>query len=144
MTDKPAIHEDYARDDEVKAGTERSFGMVFAVVFALVGLWPLWSGGTMRAWSLVVAGAFLGAALARPRLLAPLNRLWFLFGKALHRVVSPLVMGLIFFVAVTPTALIMRLVGKDPLHRRFEPEARTYWIERRPPGPEPETMKNQF
>ena len=144
MTKKRAIHEDFARDDEIKAGTERSFGLVFAVVFTLIGLFPLLDGGAVRAWALIVAGAFIGAAFVVPRLLAPLNRLWFLIGKALHRVVSPLVMGLIFFVAVTPTALIMRLVGKDPLHRRFEPEARTYWIERTPPGPEPETMKNQF
>lgn len=144
MTKKRALHEDFARDDEVKAGTERAFGIVFAVVFALIGLAPLWSGEAVRAWSLIIAGAFLVAALARPRLLAPLNRLWFLFGKALHRVVSPLVMGLIFFIAVTPTALIMRLVGKDPLNRRFEPKAQTYWIDRHPPGPEPETMKNQF
>ncbi len=144
MTKKPAIHEDFARDDEVKAGTERAFGIVFAVVFTLIGLLPLWSGGAVRWWSLIIAAAFLVAALVAPRLLAPLNRLWFLFGKALHRVINPLVMGLIFFVAVTPTALIMRLVGKDPLNRRFEPKARTYWIERTPPGPEPETMKNQF
>ncbi len=144
MTKKQATHEDFTRDDEVKAGTERAFGIVFAVVFTLVGLFPLFGDGAVRAWALIVAGAFLGAALVRPRLLAPLNRLWFLFGKALHRVVSPLVMGLIFFTTVTPTALIMRLVGKDPLNRRFEPEARTYWIERDPPGPEPETMKNQF
>ncbi len=144
MTKKRALHEDFARDDEVKAGTERAFGIVFAVVFTLIGLFPLLDGGAVRAWSLIIAGAFLAAALVRPRLLAPLNRLWFLFGKALHRVVNPLVMGLIFFVAVTPTALIMRLVGKDPLNRRFEPKARTYWIDRHPPGPEPETMKNQF
>jgi len=144
MAEKRAGHEDLSRDDGVKAGSERSFGIVFTVVFAVVGLFPLLDGGAVRAWALVVAGVFLGLALVAPRLLAPLNRLWFLFGQLLHRVVSPLVMGLIFFTAVTPTALIMRLAGKDPLHRTFEPDAKSYWIERQPPGPEPDTMKYQY
>ncbi len=73
-----------------------------------------------------------------------MNRLWFLFGMALHKVISPLVMGLLFYLTVTPIALIMRAIGKDPLHRQFDPQAKSYWIERRPAGPAPETMRRQF
>ena len=144
MPKSQAIHEDFGRDDGAKAGSERSFGVVFAVVFVIIGLWPLWDGGSMRLWALVMAGAFLAAGLFVPVILRPLNRLWFLFGIALHKVMSPLIMGLLFYLTVTPIALIMRMVGKDPLNRRFDPSAKSYWVERDPPGPAPETMRQQF
>ena len=79
-----------------------------------------------------------------PKILSPLNRLWFRFGLLLHHIVNPVVMALLFFTTVTPMALIMRLLGKDPLRRKFDPEADSYWIPRQPAGPAPETMKNQF
>ena len=138
------IHEDFSRRGEIEAGSERTFGIVFFAVFAIMGLYPLLNGGEARIWALFIAGAFLLAALVAPRILRPLNRLWSRFGLLLHKVVSPVIMGLLFFVVVTPTALIMRLAGKDPLRLRFDPEARTYWIDRQPPGPEPKTMRNQF
>ena len=138
------IHEDFSRRGEIEAGSERTFGIVFSAVFAIMGLYPLWHGGDARIWMLIIAGVFLLAALVAPLILRPLNRLWSRFGLLLHKVVSPVIMGLMFFVAVTPTALIMRLAGKDPLRLHFDPEARTYWIDRRPPGPEPQTMRNQF
>lgn len=144
MTKKPGTHEDYSRKDDVKAGSERAFGFVFAVVFALVAVWPLISGGAPRWWALVVGGVFVLVSLAAPGLLAPLNRLWFRFGQLLHKVVNPVIMGLLFFLTVTPIALLMRLTGKDPLRLRFDPQAESYWIERDPPGPEPETMRYQF
>ena len=138
------IHEDFSRRGEIEAGSERTFGIVFSAVFAIMGLYPLLNGGEARIWVLIIAGVFLLAALVAPRILRPLNRLWSRFGLLLHKVVSPVIMGLLFFVVVTPTALIMRLAGKDPLRLHFDPEARTYWIDRRPPGPEPQTMRNQF
>ena len=138
------IHEDFSRRGEIEAGSERTFGIVFSAVFVIMGLYPLWHGEEARIWVLIMAGAFLLAALVAPRILRPLNRLWSRFGVLLHKLVSPVIMGLLFFVAVTPTALIMRLAGKDPLRLRLDPEARTYWIDRRPPGPEPQTMRNQF
>jgi len=137
-------HERFERDEQVKGSTDRMFGIVFAVVFALIGLWPILSGDGMRLWSLAVGAAFLLVAFVRPALLGPLNRLWTRFGMLLHRVTNPLIMGLVFYLAVTPTALILRLAGKDPLRRRIEPNAKTYWIDREPPGPAPETMKRQF
>lgn len=144
MAKSQGFHEDLERDDTPKAGSERGFGIVFAVVFAVIGLWPLLDGGPVRIWALAVAGVFLAAGLLVPAVLRPLNRLWFLFGMALHKVVSPLVMGLLFYLTVTPIALIMQIVGKDPLNRRFNKDAKSYWIEREPPGPAPETMRQQF
>jgi hypothetical protein len=144
MPKSPAIHEDFDREDGPKAGSERGFGVVFAVVFVIIGLFPLWDGGPMRLWALIVAGAFLAAGMFVPILLKPLNRLWFLFGIAIHKVMSPLIMGLLFYLTVTPIALIMRMVGKDPLNRRFEPSAKSYWVERDPTGPAPKTMRQQF
>jgi hypothetical protein len=87
---------------------------------------------------------FLAAALLRPALLAPLNRLWTRFGLLLHRIVSPVVLGIMFFAVITPMAWIRRALGNDPLRLRFDREARTYWVDRQPPGPPPETLTNQF
>jgi predicted membrane metal-binding protein len=144
MADSKGLHEDLGRQDAPKAGSERSFGIVFAVVFAVIGLWPLLDGATVRVWALVLAAGFLAAGLFTPVLLRPINRVWFLFGLALHKIVNPLVMGLLFFLTVTPMALVLRALGKDPLHRTFDPEAASYWIKRDPPGPAPETMRQQF
>ena len=137
-------HETYARDDKVKGSSDRMFGFVFTAVFAVIALWPLVGGEPVRIWSLIVAAVILVVALVRPALLAPFNRAWTRFGLLLHKVVNPILMGIIFFVAVTPIGLIMRAMGKDPLRLQFDATARTYWIERTPPGPEPETMKHQF
>ena len=145
MTDTKGLHEDLSRRaDAPKVGSERGFGIVFAVVFAVIGLWPLLDGATVRVWALVLAAAFLATGLFAPVLLRPFNRVWFLFGLALHKIVNPLVMGLLFFLTVTPMALVLRALGKDPLHRTFDPDAASYWINREPPGPAPETMRQQF
>lgn len=129
---------------KVTAGSERSFGIVFACVFALIGLVPWALGHGLRVWALIVAALFLGAAYLAPKLLAPLNRLWFRFGLVLHAVVNPLIMGLIFFGAVLPTGLMVRLFGKDLLRLKRDASAKSYWIERDPPGPAPESMTRQF
>ncbi len=144
MSEPSQLHEDFARDDKVEGSSDRSFGFVFAAVFTLIGLWPLMGGGQVRIWALGIAAAFAVVVLARPGLLAPLNRLWTRFGLLLHKVVSPLIMGMLFYLTVTPIGLLMRAMGKDPLRLRPDPDAASYWIERDPPGPAPETMKNQF
>jgi hypothetical protein len=144
MTDNSGTHESFAERGAVKTSSDRSFGIVFTVVFAVIGLAPLLSGHPVRWWSLGVAGAFLAVALIYPRLLAPLNRAWTKFGLLLHHIVNPLVMGMLFFLVVTPIALAMRLCGKRTLAMELDPAASSYWIERSPPGPAPETMKQQF
>ncbi len=136
------FHEDYAR--RIEAGSDKSFGVVFTVVFAIIGVFPLWGGGSPAYWAFGISAVFLALALARPGTLKPLNRLWHLAGLGLGKVVNPLVLGFLFFVTITPMALIMRMMGKDPLRLKFDPGAESYWIERRPPGPEPETMHRQF
>jgi hypothetical protein len=132
-------HEGFQEREAVKTSSDRSFGIVFTVVFAIIGLFPLLSSHSPRWWSVGVAGALL-----YPKILAPLNRLWTRFGLLLHKVVNPLVMGLLFFLVVTPIALLMRICGKRPLHLKTEPDTPTYWILRDPPGPAPDTMKQQF
>ena len=144
MARKTLLHEDLSREREEKAGSDRSLGLVFAAVFAIIGLLPLWGGGTVRMWALGVAGVFVSVALVAPPLLRPLNQAWFRFGQLLHRFVSPLILGLLFFSTVVPTGILMRLTGKDPLRLRFDPAAASYWIPRQPPGPDPKTMRQQF
>jgi saxitoxin biosynthesis operon SxtJ-like protein len=139
-----ATHENLERSTPVVGSSDRSFGIIFTAFFLFVGLLPLVRGGRIRTWPLAVAAVFLALSLLRPRLLAPLNRAWIQIGLLLHRVVSPVVMGLIFFATITPMGLVMRWFGHDPLRLGFDADARSYWIERRPPGPAPETMSNQF
>jgi hypothetical protein len=128
-----------------KQGSDRSFGYVFAIVFALIGLFPLWRLEAPRWWSLAIAAGFALAAALFPHVLHPLNRAWLAFGRLLHRIVSPLVMGAVYFLAVTPTGLIMRLRGRDLLSLRRRPDLSSYWIEREPATlPPSETMKKQF
>jgi len=137
-------HERIVSDEVVKGSSNRSFGFTFAIVFACVGLSPLVRGRSVRGWALVVAAAFFLAALAVPRVLAPLSRLWLRFGLLLHAWMSPVIMGLVFYTTVTPIGIIRRLLGKDPLRLRSDRDAVTYWIERHPPGPAADTMPRQF
>ena len=137
-------HESFSSSNELQPGSDRTFGIVFAVVFGLVSSYLLISG---KHYHLSIGGlsvAFLATALIMPRLLRPLNRLWFKIGLLLHKIISPLVMGLIFFSTVVPTGLLMRLFGKRPLALKFDPSVKSYWIERGPAEPSPESMKNQF
>jgi hypothetical protein len=137
-------HEDYTRDEKVERPPDRQFGLVFTAVFSAIAVWPVLSGRPFRWWSLGLAVAFLVLALVAPSALAPLNRVWLRFGLLLHRCVSPIVLALLFFTTVTPMGLARRALGKDPLRLRFDPEASSYWIERRPPGPAGASMPNQF
>ncbi len=139
-----STHEDFQRTHEITGSSDRSFGLVFAAVFAALACWPLVHGQPPRPWALAVSGAFLLAALAWPPLLRVPNALWMRFGLLLGKVVSPLVIGLLFYLAVTPTAWMMRLAGKDSLRLRFDPAATSYWLPRHPPGPAPKGMSNQF
>ena len=121
---------DVTSHTEIELGSEKSFGIVFAVVFTVIALWPLLHGNGVRFWALVVAAVFLAVAFLRPQVLRPLNRLWFKFGMLLSMIISPIVMGIIFFVTVTPIGLIRRIKNPDPLNQNFDPEAESYWITR--------------
>lgn len=139
-----STHEDYFREHAVKGSSDKSFGLVFAGFFTLVAVLPLLHGGALRLWALGIAAAFAIVAFVRPSLLAVPNRWWMKFGLLLAKVVNPIVMGLLFYLTVTPTAAIMRAMGKDPLRLKIDKSAKSYWIERDPPGPAPDTMSHQF
>jgi hypothetical protein len=138
------LHEDFARKQEGRGSSDRAFGIVFAVCFALVALSPLRTHHPIRWWAFPVAGLFLLIGLLKPVWLRPLNKHWTKLGLLMGRIVSPVITAVLFYAVVTPTGILFRLFGKDPLCRSRDPEARSYWIERRPPGPAPETMTNQF
>ena len=129
---------------EIKGSSDRAFGLVFSVVFALIAFYPMLAGGTIRLWSLIVAGIFLLLAMVVPGVLAPANCLWMKFGELLHRIASPVALGIVFYVTVLPTGILLRLFGKDPLRLRRDPTAESYWIRRDPPGPSAESLNNQF
>jgi hypothetical protein len=140
------LHENLARQDSLEArrGSERSFGLVFAIVFGLLGLYPLIRGDAPH-WWLVAAGiATAAAGLFAPALLRHPNRWWFKLGELLARIVAPLAIGVVYYVSVVPIGLLMRILGKDPLRLRRDAEAASYWIPRAPPGPEPKSLGNQF
>jgi hypothetical protein len=118
--------------------------LVFAVVFLLISLAPLRHGHAPRWWALAVAGVLALVALVRPKLLARINWLWTKLGLLLGKVVSPIALGILFYAVLTPLAVVMRLRGKDPLRLKLDPAADTYWILRKPPGPPPDSMGNQF
>ena len=125
---------------KIKVGSNKSFGIVFCVFFLIVGLYPLINGEIIRLWSLFLSVIFLILGLLNSRILTPLNILWFKFGIFLGRFVSPIVMGLVFFLVVTPTGLIMRMFKKDLLKLK-KSNSNTYWINRSEPKSD---MKNQF
>lgn len=131
-------------DSPPPQGSNRAFGLVFAAVFTLIALWPLLDSAPIRVWAMAVGGVFLGVALALPAALSPLNTLWHRFGLLLGAITSPIVMGVLFFAAVTPIGLLMRAFGKDNLGLRRDPAATTYWVERSPPGPSGDSLRNQF
>ena len=126
--------------DDVKIGSNRSFGIVFFVVFLIIATYPLIKGNEFRLWSLIISIVFLFLGLVNSKILNPFNKLWFKFGIFLGKIISPLVMGTIFFLIVTPIGLLMRLLNKDLLNLRFNNNG-SYWIEKTEPKSK---MKNQF
>ena len=130
----------------VRMGSERAFGWVFAVFGVVIAGVTLYKGWNALWWQIATAASVVFALLAeiRPRWLAPLNRAWFKLGMLLGAVIAPLVMGLIFFLVVTPIGVVRRLAGANPMRLGFDRKASSYWIARDPPGPEPEDLERQF
>ena len=127
--------------DEIKLGSNRSFGIVFFIVFVLIATYPLLNQGEVRIWSLIISFLFLFLGLLNSKILTPLNKLWFRFGLFLGKIISPIIMGVIFFLVVTPIGLLMRFFGKDVLNLKLNKKKSSYWIEK--VGPKSK-MKNQF
>jgi hypothetical protein len=139
------MHEDFTRAADIEGSSDRSFGLVMAAFFALVAMAPALHGplSSIHWWAAAVAAAFLAFALFWSEFLRPLNRLWQKLGLLLSKIVGPIVLALVFFAVVTPVGLLMRSAGKDPLRLRRHARS-SYWIIRQPPGPEPQSMENQF
>ena len=127
-------------NDDIKIGSNRSFGIVFFIVFFLISLYPLLYGESIRVWFLAISLIFLILGLVNSKILSPLNKVWFKFGIILGKIISPVIMGIIFFFVVTPIGLLMRLLGKDVLNLKYD-KKKSYWIEKS--GPKSK-MKNQF
>ena len=128
------------KKDKIKISSNRSFGIVFFVFFLLVSLYPLINEENVRFWSLAVSGIFLILGILNSNLLSPLNKIWFKFGIFLGRIISPIIMGIIFFLVVTPIGFIMRILGKDLLNLKYS-DNQSYWIKK---SDLKSKMKNQF
>ena len=126
--------------NDIKIGSNRSFGIVFFIVFIIIGIYPLLNNEEIRVWSIVISLIFLILGLINSKFLSPLNKIWFKFGIFLGKIVSPLIMGIIFFAVVTPIAIFMKMIKKDILNLKFN-HNKTYWINR---GNDKSSMKNQF
>jgi hypothetical protein len=135
---------EHRSDRTVSQSSDRQFGLVFAGVFTVIACWPFLRLAPPRWWALGIAAAFAVIALAWPQALRWPNRIWLRIGELLHRIVSPVVMAVIFFGCVTPTAWVMRWRGKDLLSRKWDAKRETYWIERSPGPAGSQSMKNQF
>ena len=126
---------------EIKRSSNKNFGIVFFVVFIIIGFWPLLDINTYRLWAIIIAVIFLTLGFMNSRLLTPLNILWFKFGIAIGSIMAPIVMGIVFFFIVTPTGLIMKMFGKKLLDSKFDKSKNSYWINRKK---EAHSMKKQF
>ena len=122
-------------------GSDRNFGIVFSIFFLVISLWNFFSDGSIKTWAILIAIVFIIISFVVPKILHPLNKIWFKFGLLIGAIVAPIVMGIIFFAIVTPTGLIMRLIGKDLLNKKINKTVKSYWIQRKQMIG---TMKNQF
>lgn len=139
-----STHERLTQQDSTRPGSERSFAVVIATALGLLGAMNWWHQGHVWPWLGGTAAVFLIAGYFFPATLKPLNLIWFKFGLLLHSIVSPIVMGIVFYGAVVPTGLVARARGMDPLRLKIERDRDSYWIKRQPPGPASVTMKDQF
>ena len=128
-------------ESKIRISSNRNFGLVFFFVFLIVGLWPLLKEEPFRIWSIVISIIFLILGLMNSKLLTPLNKLWFKFGLFLGSIVSPIVMGIVFFLVITPTGFVMKIMGKDLLNKKKDNDKKSYWINR---SKTKSTMKQQF
>ena len=136
------MHEDFTRHHAVKSGSERALAFVFAGAFVLVGLAPLRHQLPVRSWAFVVAAAFAVVGAVRPAALAPLNIAWTRLGVVLNRMTSPIILGAMFYTAVLPTGLLLRMFGKTPLQLKRQPGRQSYWVARA--GSPASSMSRQF
>ena len=144
MEGRSMVIKDFERPEKIKGPSDRSFGWVFTAFFMLVALMPLIERHPVRLWALSASGVFLLFTMLRPQTLAPLNLVWTRLGALLHRLVSPVALGIVFYLTVMPMGFLLRMAGKDLLRLKADSQAKSYWIPREPPGPDPKNMKHLF
>ena len=128
------------KNQKIKIGSNKSFGIVFSIVFLVIAFWPMLNGNEINYWSLAISIVFLILGLINSKILTPLNKIWYKFGILLGNVIAPIVMGIIFFLIVTPTSIIMKILGKDLLNLKKN-NNNSYWIEK---SNQNSKMKNQY
>ncbi len=138
------MHENLDKTQEIKVSSNRSFGMVFTLVFLAMGIWQTSAGKSLEWYFFASAILFFIVTITFPSLLGPFNRAWFKFGLLLGQAVNPVILGLVFFLVVTPIGIVRRLLCKDSLHLKPKPNLKSYWIDRDPPGPKIGSMTKQF
>ncbi len=144
MKRRLSFHEDFGREQTPEPGSTRGFALTMATALVLIGLFFWWRSGIEPWWALAAAAVFLLLEWLWAAALKPLNQLWFKLGMLLGAIVAPVVMGVIFFVVVTPIGLLRRALGKRSLELRFDAAASSYWNRREPPGPDPKHLPRQF
>jgi hypothetical protein len=144
MKTNSAFHEDFSRAEKIEGSTDRGFGLVFAAFFALLGIIGYWHNSPRWYFWIGLALATLLVSITVPWVLAPFNWLWTRLGLMLFKVISPLALAVIYYGIMTPMSVVLRLGNKDILRRKYDRQSASYWIARQPPGPDPESMKNQF
>ena len=117
--------------NKIQISSNRNFGLVFFILFLILGFWPIINEGETRIWLVVISLIFLVLGMMKSKLLTPLNKLWFKFGMILGAIVAPVVMGAVFFLVVTPIGIVMRTIGKDLINKKYDKKKETYWITRK-------------
>lgn len=143
MSNSGNSFENLKREHDAKQASEKSFGYVFTAFFTLVGIWPALFGGSLRIWSLALAVVFLVITFVKPSLFKPLNKVWMAFGELLHKIMNPLIMGLMFLIVFVPIGLLLKLFGVKLLPRTFDKDAKSYWVIRSDET-QHTNMQNQF
>ena len=135
---------DLGLSEDIKIGSNKSFGYVFTIIFLIIGIWPLFYGKFINYIFLLLSSFLLIVSIFFPKYLSPFNKVWFKFGLLLNKIVSPIVLGFLYFFTFLPMGLLMRLMGKDPLKLKKQSDKISYWVYRDPPGPSSKSLKNQF
>lgn len=141
---KQYTHEDVGRAEDIVGPSNRSFGYTFAAIALVLAVFPLLKGYPLRVWALAASGTFFVAAMLAPRTLTYPNLFWLRLGGAMNKIVSPIAMGVLFYVVLTPIGLLMRALGQDPLRLRLDKHIQSYWIRRTPPGPPPKSLSHPY
>ena len=130
--------------EQSERSSDRAFGLIFSVFLLIVAIVPVFRGRPLRVWAIFLSPLFLTVSLIRPGWMSPLSSAWHRFGLLTQRITNPIIMAILYFIVITPFGILMRLLGRDILHLKWDSDSSSYWIVRQPPGPAPDSMRDQF